>query len=129
MNWLLSLIGAIPGALNGLFTWLNKKEDTTLGKYTIDGNVNIAAMQQDTLIIQARAQLAAAMKDDPATKMARRLLMYPVCLWFALIVFDSVFRENEYIGPYTWRVLALPGNLSYLPYAVVAYLLVTSFKK
>lgn len=117
----------ISGVLAPFFTWLNKKEDTTVAKYTVDGQVNVEAMRQDTQIILARAALAAAMKDDPATKYGRWFFIIPTGIYYALIVYVSAF--GKLTPSWVWVILELPKWIQYMPYAVVAYLFVTAWKK
>lgn len=121
---ILSVVSGIVGPIAGIF---NKKMDTDLEKYKVNGEVNIEAMKEDTNIIQARAGLAAAMKDDLVNKWGRRLLIYPTGIWYSFIVYYCVMHNLR--PDWTWVILALPGNLEYLPHAVVAYLLITAWKK
>lgn len=125
-------LGAIAKGLGeGIFTPLasifNKKTDASIEKYKVDGQLNLEAMKQDTQIIQARADLAKAMKDDPTTKAGRMFFVYPVGIWFGLIIGYCIVQP--YFPGYIKPVLAIPGNLEYIPYAVVAYLFVSAWKK
>lgn len=132
MGFLSFLIQGLPliGKITDAFTsYTNKKMDTNLEKYRVDGQVNTEAMKQDTAIIQARTELAIVMKDDPVNKWGRRLLIYPTGIWFSLITYRSCFMEHPWLSEYTWTIKAMPSNLDYIPYAVVAYLLVTAWKK
>ena len=119
--------GGLTAILNPVFSWLGKKEDTQLGKYKVDGEVNIEAMRQDTEIIRARTELALAMKDDPVMIWGRRLFVYPTGAWYCAIIFYCIF--HNLFPNYTWKIVALPPNLEYIPAAVVAFLLITAWKK
>lgn len=123
------IVNAILGLAKEGLSFLNKKEDAAVEKYKVDGKVDVAAMQQDTEIIKARAALAAALKDDPVVRWGRRLFIYPVGVWFSLIVYRSIFQEHPVMEQYTWVIKALPDNLHYIPYAVVAFLFVSAWKK
>lgn len=125
-SWL-SAIPLVGKILDTATAWFTKAKDTELGKYTIDGTVNVEAMRQDTEIIRARVDLAKVMKDDPATKAGHWLIILPVGLWFTSIVYYSMF--HTLIPDWTWVILALPHNLEYIPYAVIAYLFVTAWKR
>jgi hypothetical protein len=118
--------GAIKGIVDPIASIFNKKTDAAVEKYKVDGVYNVEAMKQDTEIIRARVDLAKAMKDDPTTKMGRRFFIYPVGVWFTAIVVDSLLHKAL---EYTYRVEALPTNLEYIPYAVIAYLFVSAWKK
>lgn len=129
--WFLKLFELLPFAnkiVDTIGSYYNKKQDVDLEKYKVKGQIDIEALKADVAIIQARAELAAQMKDDPASKWGRRLLIYPTGVWFALIIWDSIARNNSILESYRWEILAIPENLQYIPYAVVAYLLVTAWK-
>lgn len=124
-----SFLSAIPflgKIVDAVTSYFNKKQDVILEKYKVDGVVNVEAMKEDTKIIEARASLASAMKDDPVNKWGRRFFIYPVGVWFTAIVGDSLLHNAFH---YAYRVEALPKNLDYIPYAIVAYLFVTAWKK
>src|SRR5688572_8293673 len=127
--WFLSAIPIVGKAFDAVSSYYNKKQDVDLEKYKVKGQIDIASVNADVAIIQARAELAKAMKDDPVNKWGRRLVLYPTGLWYALIVWDSVARNNSLLEAYRWEILALPSNLDYIPYAVIAYLFVTSFRR
>lgn len=126
--WFSKIIGWVAsGALSPVFSWLNKREDTALGKYRVDGEVNVEAMRQDTEIIRARTELAIAMKDDPTTRWGRRLFIYPTGAWYCAIILYCIF--HQLLPEHTWVILALPTNLEFIPYAIIAYLFVTAWKQ
>lgn len=119
-------LGATKGILEPIASIFNKQADASVEKYKVDGQYDVEAMRQDTEVIRARVDLAKAMKDDPTTKMGRRLFVYPIGFWFAAIVYFCVF--SPYF-PGILPVKALPTNLEYIPYAVIAYLFVSAWKK
>lgn len=118
---ILDFLNIIPSILDLGKTWINKKADVELEKYKVNGVF-------DVTLIQARAAVAAARAADTVDRWGRRLLIYPTGIWYSLIVYDSCFRL---LLPdwATWRVLALPPQLDYLPYAVVGYLLLSVAKR
>jgi hypothetical protein len=117
----LDLLSIVPNAMDLAKTWINKKKDVELEKYKVDG-------QFDITLIQARAAVAAARAADVVDRWGRRLVIYPTGIWYALVVYDSCFRMLLPDG-WTWRVLALPHQLDYIPYAVVGYLLLSVAKR
>lgn len=119
--WLLNLIPNILGLGKDLFAYLNKKQDVDLEKYKVDGQLDITT-------VQARGMVAAARAADTVDRWGRRLIIYPTGIWYALIVYDSVFRKLL-PDAFTWRILDLPPGLQYIPYAVVGYLLITVVKR
>jgi hypothetical protein len=124
--WLLSLIPFVGKAVDAWAAHDQKKQDVVLEKYKVDGTVNVEVMRQDTEVIKARATLAAVMKDDPVNRWGRRFFIYPIGTWFAAIVYYCIFHPYF---PEILPVLALPTQLDYIPYAVVAYLFVSAWKK
>lgn len=111
---------------DGFFTYVNKKTDADLEKYKVKGVVDVEALKQDTEIIKARTDLAIVMKDDPATKIGRWFFIVPTGLFYCGVIWDStgILRNWHTLG-----MLELPGWMQYMPHAVVAYLLVTAWKK
>lgn len=130
MGFLTFLIQGLPlaGKLTDAFTnYTNKKMDSAVEKYKVDGTVDIEAMRQDTAIIKARTDLIATMKDDPASKWGRRLIIYPWGIWFVLITYRSILQDSPW-AEYSWVIKAYPNNLEYIGYAIIAYLLGTAWK-
>lgn len=131
MGFLAFLVQGLPlvGKLTDAFTnYTNKKMDSAVEKYKVDGTVDVEAMRQDTEIIKARTNLAIEMKGDPASKLGRYFFIFPTGIWFSLITYRSIMQDSPW-AEYSWVIKAYPGNLEYIPYAVIAYLFVTSFKK
>lgn len=124
-SWL-SLIPIVGKAFDAWSAHDQKKQDVVLEKYKVDGSVNVELMRQDTEVIKARADLAKVMKDDPTTRWGHRLFIYPVGVWFSAIVSYCILHPYF---PNILPVLALPKQLDYVPYAVIAYLFVTAWKK
>ena len=124
--WFLSFIPVIGKIADAWSAHDQKRQDVALEKYKVDGTVNAELIRSDVEVIKARVDLAKARSNDTVDRMGRRLLIYPTGIWFTAIVTDSLIHR---IFDYPYRVEALPSNLEYIPYAVVAYLLVTAFKK
>lgn len=110
LGWI-PVIGPIIQGIVGIF---GKWQDTVLGKYTIDGKVDVAAMQASEGII-------ATTRDDIGVRLARDLLLFPVIIWTDLIVWDKiVVIEHPNL---VFSVADLPSSIAYLPYAVITFLL------
>jgi hypothetical protein len=116
-----TILKTVLGFIPAVFEYLNKKQDIDLEKYKVDGTVDVS-------IIQAQAQLQAVLKDDPVLRWGRRFFIYPVGVWWTLVVYDSCFREllPDWM---TWRVLALPPNLEYIVYAITGFLFLHAWRK
>lgn len=125
--WILSAIPIIGRAIDALAAYANKKVDADLEKYKVNGQVNVKAMEADVSVIQARAELARARAGDPADRLGRILLMWPIGGYVTASVYHLVFHNKL---P-AWIMLEpkpLDANLTYLFMAVIGYLLVTSWK-
>jgi hypothetical protein len=115
------IIGPI---IDGIVRIFSKWQDTVLGKYTVDGKVDVVAMAASEGII-------AATRDDIGVRLARDLMIFPVCVWTTLISWDTIVAIR-YPG-YMFHVAPYPPALEYLPYAVVTFLLgavgITTWKR
>lgn len=105
------IIGPI---IDGIVSIFSKWQDTQLGKYTVDGKVDVEAMQASANIVQSE-------KDDIGVRLARDIMIYPVCVWTAFISWDNII-VYKYPSLY-WPVAPYPASVEYLPYAVVTFLL------
>jgi hypothetical protein len=123
----LSLIPFVGKAIDAWSAHDQKKQDTVLEKYKVDGTINVELMRQDTEVIRARAELAASMKDDPVVRWGHRLFVYSTGLWYGCIIGYCIV--HPYFPSTIKPVLALPEHLNYIPYAIIAYLFVTAWKK
>jgi len=107
-------IPVIGPIIDGIVHIFNKYEDTQLGKYKVDGTVDVAGMK-------ASADIIASTKDDIGVRLARDLLLFPVIIWTDLIVWDKIVAIHY---PHlVYGVALLPDAISYLPYAAVTFLL------
>ena len=109
--WAIPLIGPLFQMISGIF---GKWQDTVLGKYTIDGKVDVVAMQTSENII-------AATRDDIGIRLARDLMLFPVCIWTSLISWDTIVAIRY--PSLMFHVAPYPPALEYLPYAAVTFLL------
>lgn len=124
----LSFIPIVGNIVDAVKSYVTKKQDVDLEKYKVDGVVSVERMKQDVEIVKARSELLAALKDDKGIQLARGLIMLSASVWISLIFWDSCFRDILPVG-WTWRVLALPSNIEYIPYAVVAFLFALAWTK
>lgn len=105
------LIGPI---IDGIVSIFSKWQDTQLGKYTVDGKVDVEAMNASTQIIQAT-------KDDIGLRILRDMVCLPVVIWTMIIGWDTiVVRHNP---DWVYIVEKYPPSVEYLPYAVLMFLL------
>lgn len=120
---MLSFLGWIPvlgPIFDGIVSMFAKWQDTTLGLAKTKADV-------DKTEIQASTQTLSDFRDDIGVRLARDLVMFPVSLWVALIVYAKTIELEH--PTWVWSVSPLPDSLSFLPYAVLTFLFgVTAMK-
>lgn len=125
--WFLSAIPVVGKAIDAITAYFNKKQDVDLEKYRVKGNIDIKAVEADVAIIQARAKLAEAIKDDPATKVARFWVMLPASVYFGVTFYYLTFK-NLLPPAFIWQPIELPPSLNYVVYGIIGYLFVTAWR-
>lgn len=123
---LLSVLPIIGPIIQGIVDAYSKHEDVQLQKQ-IDVNKTSLAKQQDISktdlgVIQARASVAIAFKDDPGSRIIRDLIMFPVGVHTLLYYWCLTFPM------YSWGAVTPPEAMQYIPYAVIAFLFVTAYR-
>lgn len=98
----------VSGIVGPLFNWLNKKEDT-----------KVVESNNDVSVIQSRNTLLGQIHQDPAIAIGWYIFILPTGIWYAAIILYCLVKPWV---PWWETVLALPANLYYIPYAVVAFL-------
>lgn len=120
LSFLISGLPFFGKVADAFSSYANKKVDADLEKYKTDGKIDVD-------IITARTQLIAQMKEDPASKWGRRLIIYPWGLWFTAVSIRSILQESPW-AEYTWVIKAYPDSMQYIGYAIIAYLLGTAYR-
>lgn len=126
MLGILSVIPIIGPIIQGIVDLFKQKADVDLQK-TLSANTTALEKQKDisktdVAIIQARTQIALAHSNDLGARLTRDLIMFPVGMHTTLYYWDLVF-------PY-WKIgVQEPVQaMQYIPYAVIAWLFVTSYR-
>ena len=125
--WLLNLINPFNKLVDFANAFFNKRMDVDLEKYKVKGNIDVKAIEADVAIIQARASLATAMKDDPGTKVARLGVLVPASVYFGVAFYYFTFA-NLLPKSVIWQPLPLPPSFDYLIYGIIGYLFVTAWR-
>lgn len=125
---LLTLLPIIGPIIQGIVDAFSKHEDVTLQRQ-IDTNKTALGKQQDEnktdlAVIQTRAQVAIAFKDDIGSRLIRDLIMFPVGVWTCLYFFYLTFHNLIQM----WKIDEAAQNMQYIPYAVIAFLFVTAYR-
>lgn len=102
MTWFFSLLTGVPGLLNGLLTYLNKKQDTAA---IFNGNAKeatVAIVQAEVARTTAATSVISVAMGHPIWWFAWGLGVFPVLLYYASIFFVSTFPF------WGWTVLKVP---------------------
>lgn len=110
LTWI-PLIGPI---VEGLFGFLNKRNDNALAKFKIGTEADVEDAKTSARIIEAT-------QDDIGIRLMRDAVCFPVVIWSMLIGWDTIIAKK---WPYLmWHVEKYPDSVAYLPYAVLVFLL------
>jgi hypothetical protein len=104
MSWLFSLLTSLPGFLNGLLSYLNKRQDTAVAQSGNAKDVDIAVVQAEVSRMQAAASVLQTAMSHPVFWMAWAIGVFPVMLYYACIFFVSTFPF------WGWQVLKAPPD-------------------
>lgn len=113
---MLSWIPILGPIIEGIFSIFNKRMDTAVINHQTDADVTKAGYT-------ASVQSLVAFKDDIGVRLTRDIILFPVAVWTALIVWDKIVDIR-----YPWLVwgvspLKEETGLAFLPYAVMVFLL------
>lgn len=106
--------------IDGIVSIFSKWQDTSLGKYRVDGTVDVEAMKTS-------AQIISDTRDDIGIRLTRDIIMFPIALWVGFVSWNNIV---VYKYPYlVWTVAKYPPGLEFLPYTVFTFLFgVTAMK-
>lgn len=117
------ILGPIFQSLAGAWS---KHEDVTLKKQQDVNKTALGKLQDenktDVAIIQTRADVAIAFKDDPGVRLIRDLAMFPIVVWTGGYFYTLTFPHGD------WQVSLPPDAMQYIPYAVIAFLFATAYR-
>lgn len=120
MSILFALISGLPGVLNGLLTYLNKKQDNALEQFRV-GNTN--GKEVSIAVVQAEIARQAATKDitlnamsHPVWWFAWAMGVFPVLTYHGCIFWVSVFPG---LG---WEILKVPADQAEFGRTVVQWM-------
>ena len=104
MTWLFSLLTSLPGFLNGLLAYLNKRQDTAVARSADAKDVGIAVVQAEIARQSAQRDVTISMHSHKVFWIAWGLGVIPVLGYHACIFFVSTFPS---LG---WTVLKVPAE-------------------
>jgi hypothetical protein len=98
MSWLFGLLTSIPGFLNGLLSYLQKKQDAAVIQNGNAKDVGIAVVQSEVSRLQAAASVLQVAMSHPVFWVAWGIGVFPVMLYYGTILTVSTF-------PFAWEAL------------------------
>lgn len=108
----LPIIGPIIQGISSIFT----------GYFNTQVQIKQANVQQDIAESQVSAQIIHDTQDSIGLRLMRDLVCFPVVVWSTLIGWDTIIANTSY-HDWMWHVANYPDSVSYLPYAVLVFLL------
>ena len=104
MSIIFSLLTGIPGFLNGLLAYLQKRQDTAVIQSGNSKDVSIAVVQAEVARVQVAASVLQVAMGHWTFWLAWTVGVFPVMLYYACIFFVSTFPT------YGWAVLKAPPD-------------------
>jgi hypothetical protein len=99
--WFLKLILGLGSVIDGVFAYLNKKQDIDLEKYKVDGVIDERIISAEIAIIQARASVMSHLT------WVHKGFGAVALLYFSAVVYDAL---TEQLFPSVhWDVMELKG--------------------
>jgi hypothetical protein len=112
MFWL-PIIGPI---IQGIVSIFNKRADTQVA-------INKTNRESDVAEARVSQQIIETTNDSIGVRLSRDLIVFPVAVWTALLVWDTIIAES-FLKAYMWHVASFEKTgAPYLPYAVIVFLL------
>jgi hypothetical protein len=120
LSGLFSLISGIPGLLNGLLTYLNKKQDNALEQFRI-GNTN--GKEVSIAVVQAEIARQAALKDITVNAMSHPIwwVAWGIGVFPVLTYHGCVFWVSTFPG-LGWEILKVPADQAAFGNTVVQWM-------
>jgi hypothetical protein len=116
MTWLFSLLTNIPGFLNGLLAYLNKRQDTAVARSADAKDVTISTVQAEVTRLQLLKELSGAAMNHPIWWFAWAIGVFPVLTYHAAVYWVSVFPW------WGWTVLQVPAEQAEFGRTVVGWM-------
>jgi hypothetical protein len=104
MSWFFGLLTNIPGFLNGLLAYLNKRQDAAVAARSDAKDIGTSVVQAEVSRLQAASSVLQVAMGHPVFWAAWALGVLPVMLYYASIFWVSTF---PWLG---WEVLKAPND-------------------
>lgn len=120
----LSVIPIVGPIVQGVVDVFNKQADISLQKQVDANKTELGKLQDknktDVAVIQSRAAVAVAFKDDLGVRLLRDIVMFTPAVWTGCYFYNLIYP--------TWTVGMPPESMQYIPYAIIAFLFATSYR-
>jgi hypothetical protein len=116
MSWIFSLLTGIPGFLNGLLAYLQKRQDTLVVQNTNARDIGVEVVRAETLRLQAAASVMQVAMGHWVFWFAWCIGVLPVMGYYACIFFVSTFPM------YGWTVMKAPPDALEFGHTVTAWM-------
>ena len=110
LGWI-PIIGPI---IDGIVSIWKGYQQVDVAKYTVDGKVDVAAMQASANIIEAT-------KDDIGIRLLRDVALVVPIVWGGMGGWDTIVALNH--PNWMFHIAPYPDSMAYIPYAAYAFLL------
>ena len=121
LGFLVRFLG--DGILSRVVGYLEKKQDADTTKDGHARDVAVEALKAEIAARQAAAEIVKAEQGWWVTAMIRPAFAYPLALWWAAVIFDSIFH-------FGWKISALPTPLSeWAGWIVLSFFVTRPFEK
>lgn len=111
---MLSWIPLLGPIIQGLVSIFVKQQDVKLAEHQAD-------VSADTEDAKTAANIIETTKDDIGLRILRDMACLPVVVWSMLIGWDTIVAVRY--PDWMWHTEKYPDSVSYLPYAVLVFLL------
>jgi hypothetical protein len=97
--------GVMEGVIGPLFGWLNKKEDVSLEKFKVNGQVDMTLVNAYRAEMALKAELVKDRRKTRAGRIEEYLFVYPLGVWWGAVILYCIIKPWV---PWWKPVLALP---------------------
>jgi hypothetical protein len=116
MQWLFGLLTGLPGFLNGLLAYLNKRQDTEAVFNSNSKDVSIALVQAEAARQKSMADVSMAAMSHPIWWIAWSIGVFPVLTYHACVYWVSTFPS---LG---WVVLKVPADQIEMGHTIINWM-------
>lgn len=118
-----AISSVFSGLIGPLFTYLNKKEDVSLEKFKVNGQVDQSLLQAHVESLKARRDVLLQAMQYRGVRMVQYFFVYPLCFWWSAVIMYCILKPYF---PELQPVLALPNPLNDWAAGIIGFYFLTS---